>query len=139
MSEDDVAKVITSKIGMIGSDGLFFDTHPHPRLWGTFPRILAKYCRDENKISLTEAIHKMTAIPAKTFGFNNRGIIKVGYFADIVIFNFNNIKDNATFQEPTLEAEGIVYVLVNGELSYTGKDKVVTEKRAGRLLLRNKN
>ena len=72
---------------MIGSDGLPWDQHPHPRLWGAFPRVLGRYSRDQKLFSLPQAIHKMTTMPARRFGLTQRGAIAENYWADLVLFN----------------------------------------------------
>ncbi|WP_394143593.1 N-acyl-D-amino-acid deacylase family protein [Vibrio atypicus] len=118
MDENDVKRVLKYKLTMVGSDGLPNDPHPHPRLWGTFPKVLGHYSREENLFPLAEAIHKMTGMSAKRFNLEGRGEIQVGAFADLVLFNPNTIKDTATFENPISMAQGIEYVFVNGELSY---------------------
>jgi N-acyl-D-aspartate/D-glutamate deacylase len=121
---------------MIGSDGLPNDPRPHPRLWGTFPRVLGRYSREEKLLSLPEAVHKMTAMPAQRFGLAERGLIRDGYFADLVLFDPAKIIDKATFADPVRPAEGIAAVWVNGVLSYTHSG--ATESRNGRFLTRGK-
>lgn len=118
MSEKDVDKFIQFPLSMIGSDGLPCDPHPHPRLWGTFPRVLGHFCRDKKLLSLSQAIHKMTGLSAEEFKLKNRGIIQVGYFADLVLFNANAITDTADYATPVSMSEGIEQVWVNGQLSY---------------------
>lgn len=97
------------------TDGLL-GGKPHPRVYGAFPRVLGKYVREEKALSLEEAIRKMTGKPAEVFGFKNRGVLAVGNFADIVVFNPETIIDKGTFVNPTQYAEGIEYVLVNGQM-----------------------
>lgn len=82
MDERDVRRVLSYPVSMIGSDGLPNDPMPHPRLWGAFPRVLGHYCRDEGLFPLTTAIHKMTGLSASRFRLPQRGLVKVGYFAD---------------------------------------------------------
>lgn len=136
IEENDMRNILCHEKTMIGSDGLPHDPHPHPRLYGTFPRVISKYARDYKLITLPEAIRKMTSMPAKKFQFKNRGEIAVGYFADLVIFDIDEIADTATFEKPKKLASGIEYVLVNGEVSYTqGKS---TGRRNGRYLKREK-
>lgn len=118
MDENDVKRVLKYKLTMVGSDGLPNDPHPHPRLWGTFPKVLGHYSREEKLFPLAEAIHKMTGMSAKRYNLEGRGEIRVGAFADLVLFNPNTIKDTATFENPISMAQGIEYVFVNGELSY---------------------
>jgi N-acyl-D-amino-acid deacylase len=132
MDEADVQRVMRSPISMIGSDGLPHDQHPHPRLWGTFPRVLGHYARDVKLFSMEEAIHKMTGLTARVFKLEDRGQIRVGAFADLVIFNPRTIRDRATYDSPMLPADGIEHVYVNGNLSFS-KTSMTTE-RAGRLI-----
>jgi len=94
--------------------GLMSKRNPHPRAYGTFPRILGKYVREENVITLEEAINKMTSLPAEKLGLKNRGLIKKGYVADINIFDPDKIMDKATYTEPHQFPEGMHYVIVNG-------------------------
>jgi N-acyl-D-aspartate/D-glutamate deacylase len=134
MSEEDVRRILQHPATMIGSDGLPNDPRPHPRLWGTFPRVLGHYCRDEGIFPLAEAVHKMTGLPAQRFGLAGRGRISEGSHADLVLFNPETIKDTATFTNPIRAAEGIAAVWVNGVLSY--KDGGTTAERGGRFLPR---
>ncbi|MCG9576913.1 D-aminoacylase [Vibrio tubiashii] len=135
MDENDVKRVLKYKLTMVGSDGLPNDPHPHPRLWGTFPKVLGHYCREEKLFSLAEAIHKMTGMSAKRYNLKDRGEIKVGAYADLVLFNPNTIKDTATFENPISMAKGVESVFVNGELSYLSGD--VTKNRSGVFIYRN--
>lgn len=134
IAEEDMRRILTHAATMIGSDGLPEDPRPHPRLWGTFPRVLGRYSREEKLISLPEAIHKMTAMPAQRFGLLQRGMIREGYFADLVLFNPETIRDTATFAEPIQTACGIEAVWVNGVLSYTASG--ATGERSGSFLAR---
>jgi N-acyl-D-amino-acid deacylase len=134
ISEDDMRRILGHPATMIGSDGLPNDPRPHPRLWGTFPRVLGRYCREQKLFSLPEAIHKMTGMPAQRFGIAQRGQIREGYHADFVLFDPETIADTATFSDPTLLAVGIEGVWVNGKLSYTRQGS--TEQRNGRFLPR---
>jgi len=95
-------------------DGLLGKEHPHPRAYGTFPRILRKYVREERKLSLEEAIRKFSALPAQKLGFADRGVLKQGMWADVVVFDPDSIRDLATFEEPNQLSAGMRYVLVNG-------------------------
>ncbi|MDD3725877.1 MAG: D-aminoacylase [Candidatus Ratteibacteria bacterium] len=115
MSEDSVKTFLKAPMSFIGTDGLP-GRRPHPRLWGSFPRVIRRYVREENLLTLKEAIYKMSTGPAEKLGLEKRGTIKTGNFADIVIFDLNKIKDCATYKEPTLPAEGIKAVIVNGKL-----------------------
>jgi N-acyl-D-amino-acid deacylase len=136
ISEQDMRRILSHPATMIGSDGLPNDPRPHPRLWGTFPRVLGRYSREEKLFSLTEAIHKMTQMPAQRFGLAGRGIIRKGYFADLVLFDSEKIIDTATYTDPIRPSEGIARVWVNGVLSYTTQG--ATENRSGRFLARGK-
>jgi N-acyl-D-amino-acid deacylase len=118
MHEQDVQRVLAHPRTMIGSDGLPHDTHPHPRLWGTFPRVLGHYCRDLGLLRLESAIFKMTGLPAAQFGLASRGRIAVDNIADLVVFNAVKIRDRATFASPCQVSEGVRHVFVNGNLSY---------------------
>ncbi|NAX22004.1 N-acyl-D-amino-acid deacylase family protein [Vibrio sp. V39_P1S14PM300] len=135
MDENDVKRVLKYKLTMVGSDGLPNDPHPHPRLWGTFPKILGHYCREERLFSLAEAIYKMTGMSATRYQLKDRGVIKVGAYADLVLFNPNTIQDTATFENPISVAQGIESVFVNGELSYSKGH--VAENRSGVFIYRN--
>lgn len=134
MLEDDVRKILQLPYSMIGSDGLPCDPHPHPRLWGTFPRVLGHYCRDNQILLLAQAIHKMTGLSATEFSLKNRGFIREGYYADVVIFDAKNIQDTASFSEPFAISKGIEKVWVNGQLTYQSDIKSVGIEGAGRFL-----
>src|SRR5207248_817162 len=134
MREDDVQRVLKYPATMIGSDGLPHDRHPHPRLWGTFPRVLGHYARDEGLFPLEVAVHKMTGLSARQFKLDGRGEIAVGNCADIVVFDAERIIDRSTFDNPTLPAEGIDMVIVNGAITF--RDQQSTGHRAGRFLRR---
>jgi N-acyl-D-amino-acid deacylase len=136
ISEQDMRRILAHPATMIGSDGLPNDPRPHPRLWGTFPRVIGRYGRDEGLFSLPRAIHKMTGMPAQRFGLADRGYIRRDYFADLVLFDPATIIDTATYEEPIRPAAGIVAVWVNGALSYTANGAMGT--RAGRFLPRGK-
>jgi len=136
ISEDDMRRILSHPATMIGSDGLPNDPRPHPRLWGTFPRVLGRYSREEKLFSLAEAVHKMTGMPAQRFGLAERGLIRKGYCADLVLFDPDTILDTATFSDPVRPAQGISGVWVNGALSYTAQG--ATGHRAGCFLPRGK-
>jgi N-acyl-D-amino-acid deacylase len=121
MSEPDVALALAQPWVSIcndsqgtAPDGLLGGEHPHPRAYGTFPRILRKYVREENKLRLEEAIRKFTALPAQKLRLADRGVLKQGMWADVVIFDPAVIRDRATFENPNQLSEGMQYVLVNG-------------------------
>jgi N-acyl-D-amino-acid deacylase len=139
MNEDTISAMIKNRFGMIGSDGMsvspygvFSRTRPHPRYYGTFPRFLGKYVRQDNILTLEEAIRKITSMPAQKLGLRNRGLIKEGFYADIVIFDSKTVIDKATFFDPHQYPEGIKYVLVNGKIIV--EDGKHTEVRAGKVL-----
>ncbi|MBJ6987902.1 MULTISPECIES: D-aminoacylase [unclassified Devosia] len=136
MDEADVRRVLASPLSMIGSDGLPHDVHPHPRLWGTFPRVLGHYARDENLFDLETAVHKMTGKTAKVFGLTRRGQLKAGCFADLVAFRPDAIADLATYEKPVQQSVGIELVMVNGKMSFGQSGASVT--RAGRLVYRDR-
>ena len=129
-------RILRHPATMIGSDGLPNDPRPHPRLWGTFPRVLGRYCREEKLFSLPEAIYKMTGMPAQRFGLAQRGRIREGYYADLVLFDPEKIADMATFSDPMRPALGIEQVWVNGSLSYTREGS--TKNRNGRFVPRGR-
>jgi N-acyl-D-amino-acid deacylase len=134
MDEQDVQRILSFEHTMIGSDGLPHDAAPHPRLWGTFARVLGHYSRGLNLFPLETAVYKMTGLTAKTFGLAGRGVLKEGYAADIVVFDENGIAEGATFEKPIGAARGIDAVLVNGEPVWAeGK---ATGARPGQVLRR---
>ena len=106
MREDDVQRVLEYPATMIGSDGLPHDQHPHPRLWGTFPRVLGHYSRDLGLFSLETAVHKMSGLSARNFQLDDRGEIREGAYADIVVFDAATVKDVATFEQPKALVRG---------------------------------
>jgi len=140
MLESDVQTFLAYEHSMVGSDGLPCDPHPHPRLWGTFPRVLGHYCRDEQLLSLNLALHKMTALPAAHFKLQKRGKIAEGYFADLVLFDAKKIIDNANYSQPKQSATGIEAVWVNGVVSFSSQATFCGQAvpgRAGRFLARH--
>jgi N-acyl-D-amino-acid deacylase len=136
ISEDDMRRILAHPATMIGSDGLPNDPRPHPRLWGTFPRVLGRYSREEKLVSLPEAVHKMTGMPAQRFGLACRGLIREGYCADLVLFDAEKIVDTATVSHPVSASVGIAGVWVNGVLSYAAEG--ATGHRAGQFVTRGK-
>lgn len=134
MDKEDVKNILRHPLTMIGSDGLPNDPHPHPRLWGAFPRVIADYCRDQGLFDLPTAIHKMTGLSASEFNLQHRGVIAEGYFADLVLFDLEKIESTATYADPKQLATGIEKVWVNGALTYQpGQNK---HGRCGRFLYR---
>jgi N-acyl-D-amino-acid deacylase len=132
MDEKDVRSIMSYPATMIGSDGLPHDRHPHPRLWGTFPRVLGHYSRDEQLFPLETAVHKMTGLTAQTFGLKDRGVLGEGAFADLVLFDPVSVNDVATFERPMEPATGIVRVTVNGQTVW--RDGTATDMRPGSVL-----
>ncbi|HZQ00797.1 MAG TPA: D-aminoacylase [Reyranella sp.] len=118
MDEKDVQSAMSHPGAMIGSDGIPFDTHPHPRLWGTFPRVLGHYSRDLKLFALEDAVRRMTSYSAQRFRLAARGEIKKGYYADICIFDPATVIDAATFEAPMLPAKGIDTVICNGAIAW---------------------
>lgn len=137
LEEDDVERIMRHPQTMIASDGRLVepgDGHPHPRWYGTFPRVLARYVRERGVITLEEAIHKMTALPAARLGLDDRGRIAEGLAADIVVFDPATVRDRATFEDPHQYPEGIEFVVVNGKVAVDGER--FTGIRAGQVLRR---
>lgn len=135
MDEQDVRRILAHPRTMIGSDGLPHGEGPHPRLWGTFPRVLGHYARDLGLFDMATAIHKMTGRPAAVFGIEDRGVLREGAHADLVLFDPLRIADLATFEQPTQAAVGIRESWVNGQTVYRAQSGV-TGARPGRLLRR---
>jgi N-acyl-D-amino-acid deacylase len=134
MDEADVQRVLAFEHSMIGSDGLPHDSHPHPRLWGTFPRVLGHYSRELGLFGLEEAVRKMTGLSAARFGLAGRGVVREGAYADLTVFDPATVIDRATFADPMQPAAGIAHVLVNGRPVWSaGK---ATGDRPGRALRR---
>lgn len=135
MDEADVQRILTHPAAMIGSDGLPHDERPHPRLWGTFPRVLGHYARDLGLFPLETAVHKMTGLTAKIFGLRDRGVIREGAFADLVLFDPRTVIDRATFDDPARRSDGIIELWVNGATAWR-QDDGPSPEGAGRLLQR---
>ncbi len=135
MDEQDVQRIMSHPLSMIGSDGLPEDPFPHPRLWGAFPRVLGHFSRDLGLFPLHTAVHKMTGLSAARFGLHERGLIREGYWADLVLFNPDTVLDVADFKNPQQAAEGIDGVWVNGQLSYA--DGKAQGERQGKFLPRS--
>lgn len=135
MSEEDVKRIMAHPQTMIASDGritAFEKGFPHPRVHGTFPRVIGHFARDEKIISITEAIRKMTSLPAARMGLDDRGLIKEGYKADIVLFDEERIIDKATFEKPHQYPEGIDMVMLNGQVAL--RDGKLSKERYGVIL-----
>ena len=134
LSEEDLRRIIQHPSAMIGSDGLPMDRHPHPRLWGTFPRVIRRFAIEQGLFTLEQAIRKMTGLPASRFGIAGRGELAVGNYADIVVFDPLTIADRATFERPREASAGIEHVFVNGQLSWS--DGKTGSSGHGRMLRR---
>jgi N-acyl-D-amino-acid deacylase len=134
LDEDDVRAILAYEHTMIGSDGLPHDVHPHPRLWGAFPRVLGHYSRDCGLFSLEEAVRRMTSLPARWFGFRDRGVLRPGAFADLALFDPVRVNDKGSFTAPAQPAEGIALVMVNGNIVW--QESRHTGMRPGRMLRR---
>ncbi|KXU94628.1 D-aminoacylase [Caballeronia megalochromosomata] len=134
MDEEDVRRIFRHDKTMVGSDGLPNDTAPHPRLWGTFPRVLGHYARELKLFPLETAVRKMTGLTAEQFGIEGRGHVAQGHFADLVVFDPDEVIDRATFESPKLAPQGIEHVIVNGVPVLTRGEP--TGARPGRALRR---
>lgn len=136
MDESDVQRILAHPLTMVGSDGLAHDAVPHPRLWGTFPRVLGHYARERRLFSLETAVHKMTGLSARRFGLGDRGLIAPGHAADIVVFDEATVADRATFEHPTTPSTGIEWVFVNGHLAC--ERGLTVHAHAGQVLRRHR-
>ncbi len=134
MNESEVVEAMISPFVMIASDGLFRNGQGHPRGAGTFPRFLGRYVRDQKKLSLYDALRKMTIMPAERLGLKTKGRIQEGMDADIVVFDLDSIIDKATFENPDSKPEGIEYVIINGEIAIIHKK--VINNRLGKAIRR---
>jgi dihydroorotase/N-acyl-D-amino-acid deacylase len=121
MSEPDVALALQQPWMSVDNDssgtspeGILGEEHPHPRAYGTFPRILRKYVREEKKLTLEEAVRKFSSLPAQRIRLADRGVLKLGMWADVVVFDPETVRDIATFDDPNRLSQGMEYVLVNG-------------------------
>lgn len=132
MDENDLVRILTFPPSLIGSDGLPHDKRPHPRLWGTFPRVLGHYVRERGDLSLEQAVAKMTGQTAKVLGLRERGFVKPGHHADLVLFDPATVIDRATYDDPQEPAAGIDMVLVNGAVTY--EKGAMTQSLPGRFL-----
>jgi N-acyl-D-amino-acid deacylase len=137
--EEDVQQFVSHPLGMIGSDGIAIAADGplgkslvHPRFYGTFPRVLSVYVRERKALTLEQAIRKMSALTAERLGLKNRGLLKEGYAADLVIFNPTQVRDLATFEDPHQYPQGISHVMVNGQ--WVVKDGELTAARPGQVL-----
>ncbi|MFW9905116.1 MAG: amidohydrolase family protein [Candidatus Thorarchaeota archaeon] len=140
MQEEDIRRIMMNKYTMIGTDGwgvaptgILGHGKPHPRFYGTYPRVLGKYVREEGLLTLEDAIRKMTSFPAQKLGLQDRGIIRKNMWADVVVFDPNEVIDRATYNNPHQFPVGIKHVIVNGEIVV--EDERQTEKLPGKILL----
>ncbi len=135
IGEEDLQRILVHPATMVASDGevaIFGRNHPHPRSYGTFVRVLGVYARDKKLLPLETAVQKMSALPAHRLGLVDRGVLRVGMKADIAVFDAARVRDTATFEKPHSYAEGVNYVIVNGQIVVdTGK---MTPARPGRVL-----
>jgi len=132
MDEADVQRILQFDETMIGSDGLPHDAAPHPRLWGSFPRVLGHYGRKLGLFPLEKAVYKMTGLTAKNFGLKDRGVLKEGAYADLTLFDADTVAEAATYEAPIANAHGIDTVIVNGAIVW--RDGRSTGARPGRVL-----
>jgi N-acyl-D-amino-acid deacylase len=139
LDEADLRRALVHPHVMIGSDGSALAAtgemsagKPHPRSYGTFPRVLGEYVREQRLLSLPEAVHKMTGLPARRLGLRDRGQVRVGARADLVVFDARRIADRATYEDPHRYAAGVEHVVVNGSLVI--KDGEHTGSLPGRVL-----
>lgn len=141
MSEEDIRRIMTGRYQMIGTDGAgipaaFSAGAYHPRFFGTYPRVLGKYVREEKILTLEQAIRKMTSFPAQRLGLKDRGLIIEGNWADLVILDPNKVRDTATFEDPYQLPEGIPHVIVNGVIVIENGNK--NRKAPGRVIRKPK-
>ncbi|MBV9270770.1 MAG: amidohydrolase family protein, partial [Candidatus Eremiobacteraeota bacterium] len=139
MNEDDVATVLSADFCCVGSDasvralnGKTARGVPHPRTFGTFPRVFGRFVRQRKTLELVQAVRKMTSLPATIFGLERRGTIVVGNYADMVLFDAETIRDTATYEQPYSYPDGIEQVYVNGRCVFV--DGSVTLERPGKVL-----
>ena len=132
MCDEDLERIMSHPEAMIGSDGIASMKTPHPRLWGTFPRVLGHYVREKKLFDLETAVYKMTGLPARRFGLDGRGRIAPGHYADLVLFDADTIIDRASIDHPLRVSTGIHSVWVNGQAAW--QDGAVTDRRHGRFL-----
>lgn len=134
MDEADVERIMCHPLAMVGSDGLPFDPHPHPRQWGTFTRVLRTLVREQGVLPIEAAVHKMTGLAARHYGLHDRGLLRPGYRADVVVFDAARVTDLATFEQPVQPSQGIDGVWVNGQRVWDGQRP--TGARPGEVLSR---
>ena len=142
MNEDNLREILKKKYVMLGSDasvwgtsGLLAKGKPHPRAFGTFPRFIKRYAMEQKLFEIETAVKKMTAFPAKKFGIADRGKIKKGLKADLVMFDLDKLTDNATYDDPHQYPDGIINVMVNGR--WVVRDKSFTNEKSGKMILKS--
>lgn len=142
MSEDNLDRILAHPLGMVCSDGNAYALEgptrrgsPHPRGGGSFPRVIARYVRERKALTLTQAIHKMTAFPAERVRLADRGVIRIGAAADLVVFNAETVTDRATYEQPFQYPAGISLVVVNGAIAL--RDGQRGTRQSGRPLTPN--
>ena len=138
MSEEDMRAAMRAPFvsfctdsGARANDGPLAGAKSHPRGWGSYPRILGRYVREAGVLTLEEAVHKMTGMPAARVGLRDRGVLREGMFADITVFDPASLKDVATYTEPARIANGVKYVFVNGQIEF--EDGKLTGRAAGQV------
>jgi dihydroorotase/N-acyl-D-amino-acid deacylase len=135
IGEQDLERILVHPATMIGSDGevaVFGRNVPHPRSYGTFARVLGVYVREKKLLPLETAIQKMSAFPAQRLGLSDRGVLRTGLKADLLIFDPATVRDTATFEKPHSYAEGVSLVVINGQVVFEGGK--MTAARPGRVL-----
>lgn len=132
MDDQDLVRILTFPPSLVGSDGLPHDRRPHPRLWGTFPRVLGHFVRERGELTLEQAVAKMTGQTAAVLGLKHRGLVREGHHADLVLFDPEAVIDRASYDDPEQPAAGIDMVLVNGQV--TCEMGAMTDKRPGLFL-----
>jgi N-acyl-D-amino-acid deacylase len=133
--EENVQAIMKHRTHTGGSDGLLVGAKPHPRAWGTFPRYLGHYCRELGLLTLEETVHHLSGRPAARLKLDRRGLVREGFAADLVLFDPDTVRDEATFENPRQAAAGIHHVFVNGTPAIDGGQPTGT--RAGRALRRS--
>ena len=135
--EDDLIEIMQHPTSSIACDcGASTSDVGHPRSWGSYPKVLGEFVREKRVLTLQNAVHRMSGLPAKTIGLSDRGLIEPGMAADLVVFNPETVIDHATYADPTLISEGIIHTIVNGQLAW--QDGAATGVQAGRTLTRRK-
>jgi N-acyl-D-aspartate/D-glutamate deacylase len=133
--EADLVEIMQHPTASIACDcGASTSDRIHPRYWGSYPKVLGEFVREKQQLTLENAIYKMSGLPAKTIGMNDRGVIRPGMLADIAVFNPDTVIDHATYDNPSLMSDGIIYTLVNGQIAWN--NGTATGVQAGRALQR---